>query len=552
MIVSLAAIIAGIVAAPSDDDLARVLDWQRKRVDVVNRIMPTVVCVFDEQRLGGGSGVIFDKRGYGITNYHVVMKYMDTRQGVGGLNDGKLYPLEVLGVDVTGDVAIFKLTGKETFEFAQLGDSDSVRVGDDVIAMGNPFTLAEDYTPTVSTGLVTGVHRWQGEGETLVYTDCIQTDAAINPGNSGGPLFNEKGDVIGINGRISAEMHKYARGRTNVGLGYAISINQIKRFIPTLQAGNLGVHGTLHATTADYADEVVFNRVHQGPAHDVGIREGDRLLRFGDVDMHSANQFASILGTYPAGWPVPVTYKSGSRIFHKVLRLDPAPPPLRGEYITPEEPNRAAVEDVLQAYRSAANPSGTEPDKWTWIAKRVDTKGHTTTFTVDDTNTEFVRTEKDADGNVLRTVHVNRDDAYWTEKDRQFTLSTEQRLLYRSLRALRWEMLTRRQFWNDDNIEHAGSDALITIDKEGHIDRERRLQTVAWRPDGDVTINIGFERDNAMPSRMVVSDRLTQKRLEISFDDYREAAGVVWPHKMTVASDSLNFTETVEQLEVAR
>ena len=135
---------------------------------------------------------------------------------------------------------MFRVTGEKQFPAVDLGDSDSLAVGDYTLAMGNPFLLAEDYTPTVSTGIVTGLHRYQGEGETLVYTDCIQTDAAINPGNSGGPLFDRQGRVIGINGRISAEMHKYARGRTNVGLGYAITINQIKRFMPSLRAGLLG------------------------------------------------------------------------------------------------------------------------------------------------------------------------------------------------------------------------------------------------------------------------------------------------------------------------
>ncbi len=552
MTATLLSMIFAIAASPADKDLGRVLDWQSRRIEVVNRVAPTVVSVFDEQRLGGGSGVIFDERGYGLTNYHVVMKFMDSRQGVGGLSDGKLYPLEVLGVDITGDVAIFKLTGKETYAAAELGNSDTLRVGQDVIAMGNPFTLAEDYTPTVSTGLVTGVHRWQGEGETLVYTDCIQTDAAINPGNSGGPLFNMDGEVIGINGRISAEMHKYARGRFNVGLGYAISINQIKRFIPTLMAGNLGVHGTMHATTTDYVDDVVFNRVEEGPAYNVGIREYDRLLRFGDVDIHSANQFASLLGTYPTGWPVPITYQSGSRVFHKVLRLDPAPPPLRGEYIAPEEQNRAAVEDALNAFRAAANASGSDPDEWSWSAKRVDDNGNTTTFTIKDTNRELTRVEKNAQGDTQRTVHVTRDDAYWTEKERQFTLSTDQRLLYRAMRALRWDYLTRNNFHEDENIRHDGSNALITIDDNGRIANERRLQTIAWQPDEDVTIQVGFELDLALPARMVVFDRLTQKRLEVTFDDYREASDVVWPHAMTVQSESLNFTESIEQLEVAR
>src|SRR5207237_5136646 len=116
-------------------------------------------------------------------------------------------------------------------------------VGDWSMAMGNPFVLAEDQHPTVTLGIVSGTHRYQpGDGlNTLVYGNCIQVDSSINPGNSGGPLFNLRGEVIGINGRGSFE----ERGRVNVGLGYAISSKQIKNFIPELLATKIVQHGTL-------------------------------------------------------------------------------------------------------------------------------------------------------------------------------------------------------------------------------------------------------------------------------------------------------------------
>ena len=116
-------------------------------------------------------------------------------------------------------------------------------VGETVFAMGNPFLLATDFTPTVTFGIVSGTHRYQqGSGNRmLVYPDCIQVDAAVNPGNSGGPLFNEQGEVVGINGRISIG----DRGRVNVGVGFAIASNQIKNFIGDLVAGRHAEHGTL-------------------------------------------------------------------------------------------------------------------------------------------------------------------------------------------------------------------------------------------------------------------------------------------------------------------
>ena len=135
--------------------------------------------------------------------------------------DGILYDAVLVGLDKVGDVALIKLLPKDEknpkpFPFAPLGDSDQTREGDWSLAMGNPFLLATDFTPTVTFGLVSGVHRYQyPEGTLLEYTDCIQIDTSINPGNSGGPLFNMKGELIGINGRGSFDK----RARINSGSG---------------------------------------------------------------------------------------------------------------------------------------------------------------------------------------------------------------------------------------------------------------------------------------------------------------------------------------------
>src|SRR2546421_11470939 len=164
-----------------------------------------------------------------------------------GLPDGVLYDAVLVGLDKVGDVALIKLLPKKAgqdFPVAPLGDSDLVKEGDWSLAMGNPFLLATDFTPTVTFGLVSGVHRYQYPAGTLLeYTDCIQIDTSINPGNSGGPLFNMNGELIGINGRGSFEK----RGRVNSGVGYAISINQIKNFLPQLRAGVDTDHASLGA-----------------------------------------------------------------------------------------------------------------------------------------------------------------------------------------------------------------------------------------------------------------------------------------------------------------
>ncbi|HUU85483.1 MAG TPA: trypsin-like peptidase domain-containing protein, partial [Phycisphaerae bacterium] len=293
---------------------------EQLRIETIARVAPAVVCIYDRRFRGGGSGVIMHPDGYGLTNFHVVADMLDTGAGLAGLPDGKLYELRVLGLDPTGDVAMFRLTGRDRFDFAELGDSDTVDVGDVALAMGNPFVLAEDHTPTVTMGIVTGTHRYQwGRGNALVYSDCIQTDAPINPGNSGGPLFDVHGRVIGINGRISVASG--VRGRYNVGLAYAISINQIKRFIPALRRGHVVRHGTLQATVNG---DLIFNElIEDGPAWKVGIRPGDRLLRFGGRRVTSDNHFASLLGTYPEHWPVPISFEHHGEPRHAVAQLEP-------------------------------------------------------------------------------------------------------------------------------------------------------------------------------------------------------------------------------------
>jgi len=120
-----------------------------------------------------------------------------------------------VGIDPTGDVSLIRLLGRDDFPAASIVDSDTVKPGDACFAIGNPFLLATNFQPSVSWGIVSGTHRYQYPAGTLLeYADCIQTDAAINPGNSGGPLFNENGDLIGVNGRGSFEK----RGRVNVGV----------------------------------------------------------------------------------------------------------------------------------------------------------------------------------------------------------------------------------------------------------------------------------------------------------------------------------------------
>jgi S1-C subfamily serine protease len=298
-----------VLSVRGDDLDKRLVEMEKQRIAVIEKVQPSVVAVLT----GGGSGVLISADGYALTNFHVteaargpVMKC--------GLPDGLLYDAVLVGLDKVGDVALIKLLPKKAgdkFPFAKLGDSDKVQAGDWSLAMGNPFLLANDFTPTVTYGLVSGVHRYQYPAGTLLeYTDCIQIDTSINPGNSGGPLFNMNGELIGINGRGSFEK----RGRVNSGVGYAISINQIKNFLPQLKAGMDTDHASLGFIVSSDDDDggvpkLIVKQVIPSDALRRGIEADNQLVAFAGRRVQSVNQFKNLLGLYPKGWRLPVIYR---------------------------------------------------------------------------------------------------------------------------------------------------------------------------------------------------------------------------------------------------
>ena len=295
-----------------------VLKAQQARVEVVQKVATSVVAIFSADGNGGGSGVLISADGYALSNYHVTSACGDFMKC--GLNDGKLYDAVIVGIDPTGDVAVLKLLGRDDFPHATLGDSDALAVGDWTYAMGNPFLLATDFQPTVTAGIVSGLHRYQYPAGTLLeYTDCIQVDTSINPGNSGGPLFNAAGELVGINGRISVEK----RGRVNVGAGYSISINQIKHFLDHLKGGHVVDHATLGATVRTGADRIVLidSILEQSDAYRRGLREDDELVAFAGRPIGSVNQYKNILGIYPKGWSLPLVYRRDGKKQEIVVEL---------------------------------------------------------------------------------------------------------------------------------------------------------------------------------------------------------------------------------------
>ncbi len=297
----------------------QVLKAQQQRIAVMKRASAATVAVFGPEGGGGGSGVLISPDGYALTNYHVSSACGDYMRC--GLDDGKVYDAVIVGIDATGDVALIKLYGRDDFPTAPLADSSQVRVGQWCFAAGNPFVLATNLQPSISMGIVSGTGRYQYPAGTLLeYADCIQTDAAINPGNSGGPLFNLAGEVIGINGRCSFEK----RGRVNVGVGYAISANQLKNFIGMLKSGRLVDHATLGATvTTSSAGRILVSNILSGSdAYRRGLRYGDEVVSLAGRPVDTTNVFKNILGTLPKDWRVPLTYRRDGSEETIYVRLD--------------------------------------------------------------------------------------------------------------------------------------------------------------------------------------------------------------------------------------
>ena len=516
-----------------DDALAIARAAEQRRVDVIERVAPSVVCVFEPSRGEGGGGVLVTDDGYGLTNFHVVMNMMSDRRGLGGLSDGKLYPLEVLGIDPTGDVAMFRLTGMEKFAFSHLGDSDTVRIGQEVFAMGNPFALAEDYTATVTHGMVSGVHRYQfGSGTAkLVYTDCIQVDASINPGNSGGPLFNMDGEVIGINGRASFEQ----RGRVNVGIGYAISINQIRRFIPGLRAGLLTEHGALGATVMDIGfEKVVFEKMLEpSVASAAGIAVGDELLAFNGEEIRNTNHFANLLGTYPADWPVTVTFRHRGEELTRRLRLERLPLKTNTPYEADAAVNERETRRVLDRFFSAVTAI---PDNVILLATGRRAAG--------EAEAAFTREDRHAGFDLIRFDHGDAEynQRTWRGLDE---VGEDER------QAMHLWAAARRTLWNVGARE-----ALDSWRFRGGDDWDDAVaEVLEYRTDEHDDLLVSFDPATGLACRVrwkrVAEDDEFALGIELELRDYKEFDGHLLPHKLAVVSSmGVLFSDQVDAYSV--
>ena len=254
-------------------------------------------------RRSSGSGFIVRKDGLIITNNHVVEGASEIMVN---LPDEREYQATVLGRDPKTDLAVLKVESGQDLPVATLGDSEDVRVGDWVMAIGNPFGLSN----TVTAGIVSAKGRTIGAGP---YDDFIQTDASINPGNSGGPLFNEEGEVVGINTAI------FGNGGGNIGIGFAIPINLAKQLVPDLETkghvtrGWLGV--TIQKMTTELAESLgldepngalVADVTTDSPADKGGLERGDVIIGYDGHTVKENTDLPLLVANTKAGTIIPI------------------------------------------------------------------------------------------------------------------------------------------------------------------------------------------------------------------------------------------------------
>jgi len=250
------------------------------------------------QSLGQGSGFIIDAEGHIVTNNHVVP---DAAEVQVLLNDGSRYPAEVKGRDPKTDLALLKIDAGKPLPYVELGDSDGTRVGDWVLAVGNPFGLGG----SVSAGIVSARGRDINSGP---YDDYMQIDAPINRGNSGGPLFDAGGRVVGVNTAI------YSPSGGNVGIGFAIPSSTARAVVAQLKASGHVDRGWLGVQIQAVTDEVaaslgvspkqgalVASLVPGSPASRAGLRAGDLILSVGDTRIDEIKALPRLIADTKAG-----------------------------------------------------------------------------------------------------------------------------------------------------------------------------------------------------------------------------------------------------------
>lgn len=261
-------------------------------------------------QIGTGSGVIISPDGYIVTNNHVIAKASELKVT---LNNNRTYDAKVVGTDATSDIALVKIEPEEDLPYLAFGDSDNTRIGEWVLAVGNPFNL----TSTVTAGIVSAKARDLGRNQSF-----LQTDAAVNPGNSGGALVNTNGDLIGINTAITSQTGSY------VGYSFAVPSNIARKIVEDImefgnvQKGILGIQ-TINVNTPLAAEKgineiegVYIESIEEGSGAEAArLRQGDVIKRVDDIRIRKFSDLTGYVSSKRPGDKVEVTVaRDGRRI----------------------------------------------------------------------------------------------------------------------------------------------------------------------------------------------------------------------------------------------
>lgn len=319
-------------------------DYEKNIIDVVNRIGPSVVMIttntlvedFDffsgpeiRNIQGLGSGVVFRKDGYILTNNHVVNGHSGTVDKIlVMLSDGKSYPAKIVGVDPQTDLAVLKIN-HNNLAVPEWGDSEKIQVGQTAIAIGNP--LQESLNNTVTVGVVSAKGRVIDVSDEIRLRNMIQTDASINPGNSGGPLLNSAGQVIGINTLIAAKSQ---------GIGFSIPSNMARSVaVQLIERGYVSRPGLgiayVHFTEDNcriletrigqelpVKSGIFIAKVLRGSEADkAGLRPGDILVSIDGTKITDTDLVREITATHKVGTPLKIEYYRNDKKYRTTVKI---------------------------------------------------------------------------------------------------------------------------------------------------------------------------------------------------------------------------------------
>ena len=268
------------------NDNNKLVSASEKSISSVVTISSTNNQTYSSNKNGMGSGVIFSEDGYIVTNLHILSgNNIDVK-----LNNGKNYSASIIGIDKNADIAVLKISTDDLLVPINFADSDNLKVGDKVLAIGNPYGIGT----SVSSGIISATGRDYGNP----YLQLIQTDAAINPGNSGGALVNENGNLIGINSKIFSKTGAYQ------GIGFAIPSNlvvqistQLIRYgeVRSLWIGNFRVAKVMYRQDNKIIEGLkIVEMENVGPLYENGIRTNDIIIKINDETSNWNNLISSL------------------------------------------------------------------------------------------------------------------------------------------------------------------------------------------------------------------------------------------------------------------